>query len=132
MSHRIDTAECDFKFKVEAHFAHPEELKHVSLKMLDKTGLEVATLRAMIFNRRLLKTRFHQTLDEDDDETAEFSQKLFDKFGCIQRLLIDDEYHKGTGVWGTELDQGMIIYIFGVYVKDAQVCFSSQCLLRQC
>ncbi|KAH8099639.1 hypothetical protein BXZ70DRAFT_240010 [Cristinia sonorae] len=46
----------------------------------------------------------------------EFWSKLFDKHGFVKRELVRHEHHKGSGCWGWELNQGMLVYVDVVWV----------------
>ncbi|KAH9849666.1 hypothetical protein C2E23DRAFT_356962 [Lenzites betulinus] len=63
------------------------------------------------------RSDFLEIMDEDSQELQEFSSALFDKFGRLQREIIDNEHLKGSGVWGRELDEGTLLYIFSVEVE---------------
>jgi hypothetical protein len=125
MSVTIDPAKCKFKFKSKPHYEHPRALTHISLTVTGENREKVATVSALNINRYALYDRFHQIMDEDEAELAEFSTTLFDKFGRVQSHLIDDDYHKGSGVWGRELNDGMMVFIFHVTVEEPVCMISS-------
>lgn len=57
-------------------------------------------------------------MDEESDELHRFSMKLFDKNGMVRPEIVDHEHHKGSGAWGRELNDGTLVYIDDVEVKD--------------
>jgi hypothetical protein len=107
----------DFKFDVEPHFGRSRFISRVDLAVIDRKRTQIARGYGMIINRSRMGDAFHQIMDEDDAETASFSLTIFDKFGRIKSRLVDDEYHKGSGVWGRELNEGMIIFIYEIEVE---------------
>ncbi|KAJ7721720.1 hypothetical protein DFH07DRAFT_760315 [Mycena maculata] len=52
-----------------------------------------------------------------DGELFTIASTLFDKYGEIRPWLVDDEYHKGSGVWGRELNEGRLVFVISVSVK---------------
>ncbi|KAJ7914865.1 hypothetical protein B0H13DRAFT_2001419 [Mycena leptocephala] len=51
-----------------------------------------------------------------DGELFTIASTLFDKYGEVRLWLLDNEYHKGSGVWGRELNEGRLIFVFCVSV----------------
>lgn len=39
--------------------------------------------------------------------------EVFDKFWTIKDFLVDDKWHKGSGVWGREIDEGEVVLFIG-------------------
>jgi len=99
-------------------------LKLISLKVRDRQDQkEIAKLSALQINRGLMaeNAQFLRILDEDEEELAQFSSTLFNKFGEIRPSIVEDEKFKGTGCWGRELNEGMLCYIYYVYVAEESV-----------
>lgn len=44
--------------------------------------------------------------------------RILDADGRVREDIVDDEYHKGTGVWGREINNGMIMVVFEIQVLD--------------
>ncbi|KAK7032909.1 ankyrin repeat family protein [Favolaschia claudopus] len=61
---------------------------------------------------------FLETMDVDNELFA-IGSALFDKYGEIRPWLVDNEYHKGSGLWGRELNEGKLIIIRCVSVDPA-------------
>lgn len=81
-------------------------------------------------------------MDDESDELHQFSVKLFDKNGMVKPEIVDHEFHKGSGVWGRELNHGMMIYVDTISVKPEVwrqrtchrplcICLTNNCL-REC
>ncbi|CAL1705726.1 unnamed protein product [Somion occarium] len=68
-------------------------------------------------NRNVLRGTFLQILDGESDELHQFSQKLFDKNGFLKPELIEHDYHRGTGCWGEEVNDGLLVYIDTIEVN---------------
>ncbi|KNZ80259.1 hypothetical protein J132_06685 [Termitomyces sp. J132] len=55
-------------------------------------------------------------MDANSDELHQFSVKLFDNFGRVRPWLLEPGNRCGTGCWGTELNDGEIIYVLNISV----------------
>lgn len=121
----------DYKatIKLSKHHQHPSILKHIHVKVSDPQGKQIASLGALQINRAPIREDgdFLRVLDEDEQELADFSLKLFDKYGDIRSLHVDDEKLKGTGCWGRELNQGILYYVFFIDIPDETVKYTHIC-----
>lgn len=113
-------ANCKATIRIEPNDEHPRALKHLFMSVKYPKLGEMATLTALLINRRAYVNgpTFHQIMDEEHQELADFATTLFDKRGSIKEQLVDHEHHKGTGVWGREINNGLVVYIFAVHVKE--------------
>lgn len=118
MSTTIDPARFTFRFECKAHHRQSRALTYIWLTVASANRAKVATVFALSINRYALRDRF-QILGERDYELAEFSTTLFDKFGRMKSCFIDDDYHKGSGVWGREMNDGRIMFVFHVTVEPS-------------
>lgn len=107
-------ANCKATIRIEPNDEHPRALKHLFMSVKYPKLGEMATLTALLINRRAYVNgpTFHQIMDEEHQELADFATTLFDKRGSIKEQLVDHEHHKGTGVWGREINNGLVVYIF--------------------
>ncbi|KAI5834408.1 hypothetical protein K523DRAFT_230666 [Schizophyllum commune Tattone D] len=64
-----------------------------------------------------LRGRFFEVLDEESGELADFGMKVLDNDMNAYPKIVDDEYHKGTGVWGWEMNKGNVLYVPIVQVE---------------
>ncbi|TCD68464.1 hypothetical protein EIP91_010750 [Steccherinum ochraceum] len=77
----------------------------------------IATIEAFRIFRRKCRGSFLATMDDESDELQKFGVKLFDKNGILKPEFIENDYHKGSGCFGDELNQGTIVYVEKVEVK---------------
>ncbi|OBZ78391.1 hypothetical protein A0H81_02185 [Grifola frondosa] len=75
----------------------------------------------MCIDRMLCRENFLAITSNYPDLHA-FSVNFFNSFGWLKPEFTDNEYHKGTGVWGCELDEGMIVYVLSIKVIPAFRC----------
>ncbi|KAL6307177.1 hypothetical protein BKA93DRAFT_718300, partial [Sparassis latifolia] len=77
----------------------------------------VASVTALQINRARCRGSFLEVMDDMSQELHEFSVALFNKFGHLKPELVEHEYHRGSGCWGREMDNNMLVYIESVEVK---------------
>ncbi|EMD30887.1 hypothetical protein CERSUDRAFT_163665 [Gelatoporia subvermispora B] len=97
--------------------AHPHVLSYLSLSVSHPLHLEVARLSAVQINRAHYHGGFLEVIGGVSQELKDFSEALFDKHGRLKYDLINHEYLKGSGVWGREMDNGLLLYIESVMVE---------------
>ncbi|KAI1798319.1 hypothetical protein LXA43DRAFT_1107377 [Ganoderma leucocontextum] len=102
------------------HLEYPDELKHVFVEVIHSTDGEVGRLEALQIKRccgPAGEACIFEILDDEGPELARFARTLFEVedegfgHGHFRSDLINHEYLRGTGVWGQELDRGMLIYV---------------------
>ncbi|KAG6908196.1 hypothetical protein DXG01_005785 [Tephrocybe rancida] len=101
-----------FSDRVVAYF----ELK---VKYPSEKGNTIAKLSACtITRRRCAKGRFLEAINGHSEELRQFTTTLYDKSGSVLPFLLEPGYRRGTGCWGSELNNGKIIYILELKVKQ--------------
>lgn len=110
--------QCSVKFKLKPHFEHPRALKHVSVKAVHPLHGQIGSLEALQINRKRCRGEFFSIMDAESQEMYEFATTIFNDSSALRTELLDHEYHKGSGVWGREMDKGMLLYVLSVRVKD--------------
>ncbi|RPD65375.1 hypothetical protein L226DRAFT_480019 [Lentinus tigrinus ALCF2SS1-7] len=110
--------QCHVKFEAEPHYEYPRVLKHVNVEAIHPVLGRVGSLQALQINRKRCRGEFIIVMDEESQELCDFALALFDENGCFRPELVEHEYHKGTGVWGRELDNGMLLYVLSVRVNN--------------
>lgn len=120
MARTISLQEC--KAKVEIHNDDEHDfMSTVRPFTLEVTHMpthkQVGHIEGSIINRNRSRGRFLAVLDEESDELHKVSQGLFDKNGMVKASVVGSEFHKGLGVWGRELDQGLLVYVGSVRVN---------------
>lgn len=111
--------DCIAAFTVEEDYDYPHILKRINCEVEHPTHPNVASLSAFQIDRRRCRGQFLQVMDDESQELHEFSVKLFNKFGHLKPELVDNDYHKGTGCWGREMDRGMLIYVESIEVNPS-------------
>ncbi|KAI0072687.1 hypothetical protein K474DRAFT_1711372 [Panus rudis PR-1116 ss-1] len=114
----LNLSECTISYKVRQDVEFPRVVKNVSLTVNHPKCANIATAYAYLFTRAACRGEFHYVLDHELDELAEFSTTLFDHNGNLRSDFIEHEHHRGTGVWGREIDKGVLVYITDVTVEE--------------
>ncbi|KAF7295980.1 Ankyrin repeat family protein [Mycena kentingensis (nom. inval.)] len=114
----LDKSSLKIFFKEKDHYEHPRVLKDLTVIVKHPAHGEVASLTARRIVRNACPGDFLRVLDEETDEMATFSTKLFDKYGKVLPEHIELGYQSGSGCWGRELDEGTLIYVFWVSVEE--------------
>ncbi|KAJ7116328.1 hypothetical protein C8R44DRAFT_627744 [Mycena epipterygia] len=96
------------------HRAHPDTLQLLTLTIRHPKYGEIGRITAVRIQHRC-DGIFLEVMDIDT-EMFTIASALFDKYGEVRPWLVDNEYHKGSGVWGRELNEGKLIFIFCVSV----------------
>ncbi|KAL1688093.1 hypothetical protein GGG16DRAFT_60704 [Schizophyllum commune] len=92
-------------------------IKHVRLTATHPQHGTLGTLEAYKIERvYALKGHFLEYLDAKSAELSDFGEKVLDENLNVYLKLIDHDYHKGTGCWGAELNEGDIAYINSIEV----------------
>ncbi|PPQ84753.1 hypothetical protein CVT26_014688, partial [Gymnopilus dilepis] len=134
MSTPIDLSICTLEFETEEHYEFPRRLLHVTAKLTHPTLGELASASCLqIKGRAWFKDAadFLEVMDVDSDEWHEFST-LFDKGAVIRPELVDGGRRSGSGCWGKELNEGEMLYINDVRVKEEfRQCGVGSCVLEK-
>ena len=111
---------CVSKLRLEDHAEYPYMLKVITLDALHPAHGTIGTIRALRVDREQCRIsgEFLRILDNESQALSDFAFALFDKFGKLKPEFVDHEYYKGSGVWGRELDDGVLYYILEVKVKN--------------
>ncbi|TRM60522.1 hypothetical protein BD626DRAFT_571594 [Schizophyllum amplum] len=92
-------------------------IKHIRLTASHPKHGVVGRLEAYKIERTYqLRGHFFEVLDAKSDELADFGTKVIDNDMNVYERLVAHEYHKGTGCWGREMNDGLIMYIRAVNV----------------
>jgi len=94
---------------------------HSWLKLVAGTATykdeDVAQVFAQIVDRTDCRHRFHAEMSAPEPgDLGEFAWSLFDKRGNLRKELQCHDSHKGSGVWGEELNDGYLVLISFVRV----------------
>ncbi|PIL27414.1 hypothetical protein GSI_10562 [Ganoderma sinense ZZ0214-1] len=112
--------QCTVDIKVEPHDEHPQAMKFVIVHATHSDHGGVGSLTALKINRRQLRGDFIMVMDDESQELSDFATTLFDDMGHLKPEFMEHEHQKGSGVWGHELDSGVLLYILSVDVQQAR------------
>ncbi|KAL1666990.1 hypothetical protein GGF50DRAFT_125193 [Schizophyllum commune] len=105
----------------ESASASKRFIKHVQLYATHPQHGTLGTLEAYKIERvYALKGHFLEYLDAKSAELSDFGEKVLDENLNVYLKLIDHEYHKGTGCWGAEMNEGDIVYINSIEVARSR------------
>ncbi|PSR84017.1 hypothetical protein BD289DRAFT_482998 [Coniella lustricola] len=91
-------------------FAEFEWLEQIDGRAIeDKKQLAVCS--AKLIRRDHIKAGFWEEMEEPTQETSQLAFELFDRYGRLKPKFYEHEFKRGTGVWGSELDDGDILLI---------------------
>ncbi|KAJ6460373.1 hypothetical protein C8R47DRAFT_933520, partial [Mycena vitilis] len=96
------------------HRSQPDTLQLITLSIRHPTHGEIGGVSAVRVKHRCYGM-FLEIMDVDE-ELFTISTAIFDKYGELRASFMDNEYHKGSGVWGRELDTGRLVFVLAVSV----------------
>ncbi|KAJ7677371.1 hypothetical protein B0H17DRAFT_1079548 [Mycena rosella] len=105
------------KFMEYEHRMQPDTLELLTLTVQHPTFKEIGSVTALRVRHRCYGI-FLEVMDIDT-ELFTIGSAIFDKYGEIRPWLVDNEYHKGSGVWGRELNEGRLIFVICVSLKPS-------------
>ncbi|KAH0589600.1 hypothetical protein H2248_005332 [Termitomyces sp. 'cryptogamus'] len=105
-----------FTFSTEFDYEYRRVFQNISLEATHPELGSIASLSAIKIWRRFCRGSFLEIMDANSDELHQFSVKLFDNFGRVRPWLLEPGNRCGTGCWGTELNDGEIIYVLNISV----------------
>ncbi|KAJ7039526.1 hypothetical protein C8F04DRAFT_949523 [Mycena alexandri] len=97
------------------HRLSPDTLQLLTLSILHPEHEKIGDVTA-VFVKSRYSNIFLEVMDIDE-ELHTIGSAIFDKYGEIRPWLVDGEYHKGSGVWGRELNDGKLFFVFCVSVE---------------
>jgi hypothetical protein len=108
----LDTTITIKKFMKYEYRMPPDTLQLLTLAIRHPIHGKIGDITAVRVQHQCL---FLEVMDVDG-ELFTIASTLFDKYGEVRLWLLDNEYHKGSGVWGRELNEGRLIFVFCVSV----------------
>ncbi|KAM5534767.1 hypothetical protein V8D89_011631 [Ganoderma adspersum] len=111
--------QCTTDIEIDPHEEYPQALKVVVVHATHADHGRVGTLTALKINRKQLRGEFLMVMDDESQELSDFATTLFDEIGHFRPEFIEHEYQKGSGVWGRELDDGLLLYVLSVNVQQS-------------
>ncbi|KAJ6118121.1 hypothetical protein N7471_013998 [Penicillium samsonianum] len=84
-------------------------------------GVIVAHAVARYIDRERMRSRFWENMEEPGEETCDVAFHVFDRYGRVNLKYRDHPVQKGTGVWGSELDNGPLFLIESLHVTALEL-----------
>ncbi|KAI0059550.1 hypothetical protein BV25DRAFT_1860133 [Artomyces pyxidatus] len=113
--------QCSFSFQRRAHKKYPAGILIITVSAIHPIHGQVASMKAWSIDRRADGCWGHCIIDgleEDDRAMGDSFFYLFDKFGHLRPWFISDDWQKGLGIWGSELNSGVLVYVALPEVKN--------------
>lgn len=86
--------------------------RHFSMNVARKGRAEaIYDMRFTQLERSKMRGRFLELMRYQLGHTHSFGE-VFDNRGHIRPWLVENEYYKGTGCWGSEIDEGYLMHIW--------------------
>jgi GNAT superfamily N-acetyltransferase len=63
---------------------------------------------------------FWEKMDECSQDAGQIAWRVFDRYGFLKDKFKSHPVHRGTGVWGPELDNGPLLLIEKIYITDVE------------
>ncbi|KIJ65696.1 hypothetical protein HYDPIDRAFT_131072 [Hydnomerulius pinastri MD-312] len=119
----VQIQDCIPTFKVKPSYETPRVIEFLNLKLKHPSVGEVGVIHAVKIHRSRAGDGLLEALDAESDELMRFGTTVIDKRGLIRPWLVDNDFHKGTGCWGREMDEhmGPIVYITHISVEKPEL-----------
>jgi GNAT superfamily N-acetyltransferase len=83
-------------------------------------GKAIGHVIARLIHRRMITKHFWDIMDEYSRDTGMVAWTVFNRYGILRDKFKSHPVHRGTGAWGSELDDGPILLIEEVYITDVE------------
>lgn len=80
-------------------------------------GKEIGNAFGRFVHRDRIRPHFWRHMEEPCQELSSIAFELFDRYGRLNRELINHTVRKGTGFWGSEVDLGPIFIIEHIRIE---------------
>ncbi|KAF9245245.1 hypothetical protein BU15DRAFT_41028 [Melanogaster broomeanus] len=119
----INIDDCAPIFKAVPSYESPRLIENISLTLQHPEAGTVGEIAASKIRRSGTRGQLLYALDAESDELLQFGTKVIDKYGRFRPWLVENDYHKGTGCWGTQIDENKapILYISDVSIPNPEL-----------
>ncbi|KAF9221335.1 hypothetical protein BS17DRAFT_768642 [Gyrodon lividus] len=119
----INIDDCTPTFTVTPSYESPRVIENIVLTLHHPKAGKVGEIEASNIHRFNAGDKLLYALDAESDDLLQFGSTVVDKRGFFRPWLIENEYHKGTGCWGAEMDKnrGPILYISEVTIINPEL-----------
>ncbi|KAL4811423.1 hypothetical protein ASPSYDRAFT_41373 [Aspergillus sydowii CBS 593.65] len=83
-------------------------------------GKAIGRAIARLIHRGMITREFWEEMDECSPDVGKIAWMLFNRYGFLKDKFKSHPVHRGTGVWGSELDDGPLLIIEEVYITDIE------------
>ncbi|KAL4877391.1 hypothetical protein BJY04DRAFT_209984 [Aspergillus karnatakaensis] len=83
-------------------------------------GKPIGYALARFIYRGLITADFWGKMDEPSHDLEQIAWILFTRYGFLQEKFKSHPVHRGTGAWGSELDDGPLLIIEHVHITDRE------------
>ena len=118
----INIDNCNVRIKAKPDFENPKAVIRLTLVATHPEHGSIARIEAFRILRWFCRGEFLGIMDGYSEELHQFSMELFDKNGFVRPWLVDGGRRSGTGCWNRDLDDGALIYLEDMSVKDNVRC----------
>lgn len=116
--------ECRTSVRSKEHAEYPEVFQHLTIIATHPQHGQLATVKALVIDRDECQNRFLMIMDSASDDLMHLSTEVFDSKGKFLPHLVHNNFLKGTGSWGEELNEGKIIHIDTIdVVEDVRMLY---------
>ncbi|KUL83668.1 hypothetical protein ZTR_11068 [Talaromyces verruculosus] len=83
-------------------------------------GKSIGHAIARFIHRGMITKHFWEEMDKCSHEAGQIAWMVFDRYGFIKDRFKSHPVHRGTGVWGSELDNGPLLLIEKLFIMDVE------------
>jgi GNAT superfamily N-acetyltransferase len=84
---------------------------------LSKAPEVVGEAFGFIIRREAIRQTFHKSMEPPHEKTMDLALTLFDRYGRLNKDIVEHPIRKGSGVWKEEVGEGNIVLIENVDVN---------------
>lgn len=115
----INLKNCTTHFEVERIDEDAPGVKQITQTISTPQHRHIAEIVAYQIDRsKLREGRFYFVLKPITAELSKFAETLFDQNGTLKPEFVEHDFRKGSGCWGEELNEGMLLYIEKIEVNE--------------
>jgi GNAT superfamily N-acetyltransferase len=75
---------------------------------------------ARFIHRGMITKHFWEKMDECSQDAGQIAWRVFDRYGFLKNKFKSHPVHRGTGVWGSELDNGPLLLVEKLIITDVE------------
>ncbi|CRG89880.1 hypothetical protein PISL3812_06919 [Talaromyces islandicus] len=83
-------------------------------------GKTIGYAVAQFIYRGMITKDFWRKIDDCSQDVGEIAWRVFDRYGSLKDKYKSHPVHRGTGAWGSELDNGPLLIIEKIFITDVE------------